>query len=292
LPGFFTLRYTPNDSHKVSIIIPTKDKADILKKCLESIFQYTHYSNFEVLVVSNNSKENSLFDLLKEYSSKYPDRFKYFEHNILFNYSELMNYAVTKVSGDILLFLNNDTEIIHEGWLEEMLGQAERESMGAVGCKLLYPNDTVQHAGVVVGLGGAAGHLYVGEDRHALGYFCGLSSINNYSAVTGACMMCRKAVFEEVSGFDKNLSIEFNDTDFCLKLIEKGYYNVYLPQVEVYHHESLTRGYSQATTESTKVSSLEGQIFISRWKKYIEYDPFFSIHFSKKDSNFRLLSNI
>ena len=291
ISGCFTLRYTPVNLHKVSIIIPTKDKADILKKCLESVFRYTHYSSFEVLVVSNNSKEQSLFDLLEEYSLKFPDCFKYYEHNILFNYSQLMNVAAEKASGEILLFLNNDTEIIHEGWLEEMLGQAERDSIGAVGCKLLYANDTVQHAGVSIGLGGAR-HLYVGEDRNALGYFGGLSCINNYLAVTAACMMTRRSVFEEVGGFDENLKVEFNDTDFCLKLIEKGYYNVYLPQVEVYHHESLSRGYTGAIVKADNLGLTDGEIFTSRWKQYIKYDPFFSIHWSKGDSDFRLLSNV
>lgn len=298
LPGYFTLSYIPKNPHKVSIIIPTKDNAVVLKKCLESLFKYTNYADFEVLVVSNNSKEKSLFGLLQEYASKYEGCFKYYEQNIPFNFSKLINDAARKALGDILLFLNNDTEIIHEGWLEEMLGQAERESIGAVGCKLLYPNDTIQHAGVGIGIGGVAGHLYVGEDRHSLGCFDGLMSINNYSAVTAACMMCRRSVFEEVNGFDENLKIEFNDTDFCLRLIERGYYNIYLPQVEIYHHESLTRGDPEATNESSRIHSEELNIFRNQWKKYINRDPFFNIlskgskpkpNLNLRLSNYRLL---
>jgi O-antigen biosynthesis protein len=288
VPGYYTVRYSPKNSGKVSIIIPTKDNVDVLKTCIDSVISKTAYQNYEIVVVSNNSSDGKLFSLLKEYDRKYGEKFRYYEHNIPFNFASLMNEAVFRSSGELLLFLNNDTEIIHSDWLDEMVGQAERKTIGVVGCKLLYPDDSVQHAGVVIGMGGIAGHVFVKEERDAKGYFCHLSTVNNYSAVTGACMMCRKSVFEEVGGFDEQFKVEYNDIDFCLKIKEKGYDNVYLPQVELHHYESYTRGNPFLTKESQQLHLKESGFFRKKWQKYIDHDPCFSVHFDRNYSNYHI----
>jgi GT2 family glycosyltransferase len=213
------------------------------------------------------------------------DKFHYYESNIPFNYSRLMNEAVVKASGDHLLFLNNDTEVISPEWIEEMAGQSERTSIGAVGCKLLYFNNTVQHAGVVMRGGeGIAHHVFIGENRNSPGYFYHLNTVNNYSAVTAACLMCKKSLFYEVNGFDEDLKNSYNDVDFCLKLKERGYYNIYLSHVELYHYESFTRGPPSATKETYKQFCNEREIMRTRWKKYIEYDPCHNMHLSQTGS--------
>jgi GT2 family glycosyltransferase len=216
-------------------------------------------------VVSNNSEEERLFTLLKRY------QLIYYEMNVPFNYSQLMNDAASKASGDFLLFLNNDTEVITPHWLQEMVGQAARPTIGAVGCKLLYFNDTIQHAGIVLGIKERiAEHLFVGELKKSSGLF---NTIHNYSAVTAACMMCQKARFYEVGGFDEELKISFNDIDFCLKLREKGYHNIYLPHVELYHYESLTRGSPRAMKKKNEQFAKEFERMEKRWPQYLEYDP-------------------
>jgi GT2 family glycosyltransferase/polysaccharide pyruvyl transferase WcaK-like protein len=282
--GCYTIRYEPRTSHKISILIPTKNQTAVIKKCIDSIYEKTTHQNYEVIVVSNNSTEQSLFSLLQSYKNVYGDRFDYYENNIPFNFSRLMNEAASKAKGENFLFLNNDTEVITPDWLQEMAGHVERESIGAVGCKLLYFNNTIQHAGVVMEKG-VGRHVFVGEPRNSPGYFSHLNTVNNYSAVTAACLMCRKDLFDAVNGFDENLKVAFNDVDFCLKLKERGYNNIYLPHVELYHYESLSRGSHLASKESSKQFSTESEIMHARWEKYIKYDPCFSMHLTSGMGN-------
>ena len=192
-----------------------------------------------------------------------------------------MNDAVAKARGNLILMLNNDTEAIHANWMDEMVGYAERPEIGAVGAKLLYFNNTIQHAGVVVGVNQAASHPFVGEHKDHSGYFWRLATVNNYSAVTGACMMCRKEAFNRVGGFDERFEVEYNDVDFCLRLLEAGCRNVYLPYVQLYHHESLSRGSPLVSIKKREKHIEEGKLFLELWIKYCEHDPHYNIHLSK-----------
>lgn len=226
----------------VSIIIPFKDKVGILDKCLRSIYEKTTWSNYEVLIVDNNSELLETADYLERSPSNFPS-LTVLRYGGGFNYSAINNYAAAKAKGDYLVLLNNDTEVILPDWIESMLEHAQRKEVGAVGAKLLFPNGTVQHAGVVMGLGGLAGHAFSRQTDIDHGYSGLIDVVRNYSAVTAACLMVRKEVFFEVGGFDaKNLVVAFNDVDFCLKMREKGYLIVYTPFVVLRHHESLSRG--------------------------------------------------
>ena len=239
-----------NTDAKVSIVIPTKDQAQILDTCLKSIFEKSSWKNYEVLVIDNNSSEKEFFDLMKLWSEKEPNRFKSIRTEEPFNFSFLMNLGAKNTDGDYLVLLNNDTEVISEDWIEAMLEHAQRPEIGVVGAKLLYPNNTIQHAGVIIGLGGAAGHVLVGEHRDGPGHFNYVNLLNNYCAVTAACVMVRREVFEEVEGFNENFAVEYNDVDFCLKVWDIGYKNLYIPHCELYHHESISRGHPHLTKES------------------------------------------
>ena len=288
LPGFYSIRYEIENPGKVSVIIPSKNLADITNVAIESIFKLTDYPDFEVILISNNSDEQAFFDLAKKWKEKEPERFVFIEDNGSFNFSRLMNNGAKVATGEYLLLLNNDTEIIHADWMTGMVEQAQRESVGAVGVKLLYPNEAVQHAGVVIGLGGVAGHSFVNHKRTDPGYFYYLKSISNYSAVTAACLMVKRSVFEEVKGFDEGLAVEFNDVDFCLRVKELGLDNVYLPHVELFHYESISRGHPHKTRKSYNQSMKEVQFFSERWDKYIKNDPCYSKHLSLIFTDFRL----
>jgi len=287
--AFYKIRYElPKDLPKVSIIIPTKNNAKVLSTCLNSIFKLSSYPNFEVILIDNNSDEDSLFQLLNNWEEKEKDRFRVLTLPIPFNYSRLMNEGVKNSEGEYILLLNNDTEVIEADWIENMLRHAQRKDIGAVGVKLLYPTDRIQHAGVVIGMGEIAAHAFTGGKKEDGGYFHNLTSLNNYAAVTAACLMVSKEKYNEVEGFDETLAVEYNDVDFCLKLLDSGYFNLYTPEVTLYHYESLTRGHPHANPESYKRSRREVKYFKSRWQKYIDNDPFFNPNFSKVSPYFEL----
>jgi glycosyltransferase involved in cell wall biosynthesis len=283
LDGFrgYGIRFTSPLRGRVSIIIPTKDKADILRTCLTSLFTLTDHPDFEVLVVSNNSREPALFALFAEMKAAYPGRFDSVAHDMPFNFSELMNMGVGRTKGAHLLFLNNDTEVLHADWLRAMHEWSQRPSIGAVGVKLLYHNDTIQHGGVVIGLGGVAGHTFVGTHRDGPGYFNYVNTINNNSAVTAACVMVERAKLERIGGWDEAFTVEYNDVDLCLRLREAGFNNVYLPHVTLHHYESLTRGHPHMTRESYERHLREVGLFKARWKNYIDDDPCYNPNLSR-----------
>ncbi|MEL6930954.1 MAG: glycosyltransferase family 2 protein, partial [Cyanobacteria bacterium J06600_6] len=264
-PGVYTVRYQIKEHKLVSIIIPTKDLADTLDTCLKSIFSLTTYPNFEVIVIDNGSTEAETERCLAHWRSQEPERFYDYAYDIPFNYSEINNYAVSKAQGDYLLFLNNDTEIISPDWIEAMVEQTQRESIGAVGGLLLYPDDTIQHAGVILGLFDLAGHGHQNFEASEPGYISQIVSTNNYSAVTAACLMCRRDVFEKVGGFETQLAIAFNDIDFCLKLVKHGYRNIYLPHVVLYHYESKSRGYEDNADKQARFAG-EVAYMQSKWQ--------------------------
>lgn len=240
-PQMYKIEYLYEKEPSISIIIPTKDKSETLDNCLKSIYNKTEYNNYEVIVINNNSIEEKTFTLLKKYKKEHKN-FKYYDYNCEFNYSYLNNEAVKKSKSDYIVLLNNDTEIISETWLHEMVGYAMQKHVGCVGAKLLYPNRTIQHSGVVIGVGGIAMHANVATGENEYGYFGRLVSVYNWSCVTAACLMIKKDKFLEVNGLDENLKVAYNDVDLNLKLLKKEYLNVVIPQVKLYHHESLSRG--------------------------------------------------
>ena len=263
-----------HDHPLVSIIIPMKDQARVSRRCFESIYTKNTYRDFEVIVIDNGSIEQETFQLLEEYKEKY-DNFKVKRLECEFNYSYLNNEAVKMAQGEYLLFLNNDTEFIEEDTLDYMVGYASQEHVGCVGIKLLYPDKLVQHAGVVLGFGGVAGHIYVANSYHDNGLFGRLVMPYNYTAVTAACLMIKKSKFLSVKGFDEKLKVALNDVDLNLKLLEKGYYNVCLSNVEMLHFESKSRGY-EASKEKHERFLKEQEYMKKKWGHTLEKDKYFS----------------
>ncbi|MCX6752832.1 MAG: glycosyltransferase [Candidatus Nomurabacteria bacterium] len=275
---------------KVSIIIPFRDEVQVLKNCVSSILEITSYKNYEVILVDNNSKE-------KETSSYLESLNKIENINILkyekeFNFSAINNFAVNFVKSEYILFLNNDTEVIEGEWLSSMLEHIQRKEVGAVGAKLLYFNDTIQHAGVVLGLG-IASHPFKKYNLNSHGYAGFLDVIRNYSAVTGACLLTKKSLFLEVGGFDEvNLPIAYNDVDFCLKLRQKNYLIVYTPYSILYHYESLSRGFDEdlkfKNPEKYKRVLFERNYMENKWKEVIEKDTYYNINLTKEREDFSI----
>ena len=286
-PGVYTVRYQIKEPKLVSIIIPTKDLADILDVCLKSIFAQTTYSNYEVIVIDNGSTEAKTARCFEFWQQKQPERFKCYPYDVPFNYSQINNYAVSQAQGDYLLFLNNDIEVITPDWLEGMVEQAQRPTIGAVGSLLLYPDDTIQHAGVVLGIGGVAGHSHKHLHKSQPGYISQAVSINNYSAVTAACLMCRRSVFAEVGGFEEKLAIAFNDVDFCLKIASHGYRNIYLPHVMLYHYESKSRGYENTPTKQARFAQ-EVKYMRQKWHQICDRDPCYNPNLTKSNEDYSL----
>jgi GT2 family glycosyltransferase len=218
------------------------------------------------------------------------DRVRVIQHPHEFNYSAITNAAVKHAKGEYLALVNNDTEVISENWLNEMMGLAARPNTGCVGAKLYYPNDTIQHAGVIVGLGGVAGHSHKYFPRESPGYFCRLILAQNFTAVTAACLVVKKSIFQEVGGFDeKKLKIAFNDVDFCLKVNEYGYNNVWTPWAELYHHESKSRGVEDTPDKVDRFNS-EVSVLKLRWQKLLKADPAYNPNLTKDQENFSLTS--
>jgi O-antigen biosynthesis protein len=273
----------------VSIIIPTKDKANVLKGCIESILTKTDYTNYEIIIVDNQSVEQRTFDYYKSISTI--SKMRILNYNDFFNYSTINNYAASLAKGEHLLFLNNDTEVLSREWLSSMLEHSQRNEVGAVGAKLLFRNKSIQHCGVIIGLGGVAGHPC---SRLYKTYYQGArpSVISNYSAVTGACLMLRKSVFDEVGGFDTRLAIGFNDIDLCLKIRELKYLIVYTPYALLFHYESLTRGYDDEHSVKKVRYKEECDFMHKRWGDIIDRgDPYYNPNLSLEKCDFSLKLN-
>ncbi|MBU3926494.1 MAG: glycosyltransferase, partial [Bacteroidetes bacterium] len=270
--NFFKVKRKIIGNPKITIVIPIKDRVDLLKRCINSIEEKSSYKNYEVIIVDNLSREADTFEYLA-YLQKRPSIYQVVIFKEDFNFSRLNNFAVQYAVGKHLLFLNNDVEIIAPGWLEAMLEHSQREEVGCVGAKLLYPDGKIQHVGVVIGLYGGAEHIYKWHESRDIGYMGHAVSIRNCSAVTAACMMVKKSVFNEVDGFDERYKVGFGDTDFCLRIQEKGYLNVYTPYAELYHHESATRGQSLESDPHLE----DTRRLMKRWQKIIqEGDPFYN----------------
>jgi GT2 family glycosyltransferase len=264
----------------ISIIIPTKDNVKIVKRCIDSILKNTSNTNYEIIIVNNNSIDEKTYDYFK--NLKRINCIKILDYNNDFNISAINNFAVKNVKGEFILFLNNDTEVISKEWLSAMLEHAQRSEVGAVGCKLLYPDKTLQHAGVILGINNTNSNNIVACHSPKYisyinnGYFGKVNMIHNLSAVTSACMMLRKDLFEEVGGFDENLAITFNDVDLCLKIRDKGYLIVYTPYAELYHHESKSMGYDDAP-EKMELHLKDIKYIREKWGKVIDRgDPYYN----------------
>jgi GT2 family glycosyltransferase len=255
----------PSDYPLVSLIIPTRDGYDILKACLDSILVKTTYTNYEILIVNNQSSCPKTLELFSAMATLY-ENIRVFDYDAEFNYSAINNYAVELAAGTIIGFVNNDIEVISPDWLTEMVSHAIREDIGCVGAMHFYPDDSIQHAGVIVGLDGVAGHAFRFEDKSSNeDYFNYLSSIRNPDAVTAATLLIRKELFQRVGGFDaKHLAVAFNDVDLCLKVNALGYRCVWTPYAELYHHESKTRKLTPSL-EATKREMYEHAVMKERW---------------------------
>lgn len=286
--GGYHINYEVQSTEKVSVIIPTKDQVKLLKIAIDSILEKTEYPAYEIIVLNNNSAAKEFFDLMEEYSTRHADKFRCIEASFPFNFARLMNLGVEEAKGSYILFANNDIEVIKGDWMTQMVSYAQRKKTGAVGVKLLYKDNTIQHAGVVLGLGGAAGHVFVNMHKDDRGYFNYIRSLNNYAAVTAACMMVSRHKYHEVGGMDETLEVEYNDVDFCLKLLKHGYFNVYLPTVEIYHYESATRGHPFQSKESWAQHEHDFGIFTKKWKEWIGNDPFYNPNLSVHATDFRL----
>lgn len=290
LIGHYTIRYKIPEYKLVSIIIPTRDMSEVLDTCLESIFTKSTYPNYEVIIIDNGSIERETFFIFNKWSRKESNRFKYYRYDIPFNYSKINNYGVSQARGDYLLFLNNDTEVITPDWIDAMVEQSQRDSIGAVGALLLYPDSTIQHAGVVLGLGGLAAHGHQHFPADTFGYAGQVISTSNVTAVTGACLMCRRQIFEAVGGFDEVLAVAYNDVDLCLKMIDIGYRNIYLPHVKLYHHESKSRGYED-TPEKQARWRREADVLAERWHRFIKHDPCYNPNLTRSRADYSIRLN-
>lgn len=276
--GLYHTTYSTKDNPLVSIVIPNMNHKDVLKTCIDSLYSTNSYQNFEIIIIENNSNQQEIFDYYTELESTHDNIHVVYWEGI-FNYSAINNYGVKSAKGDYLLFLNNDTEVIEPKAIAEMLGCCMRPEVGIVGAKLLYEDDTVQHAGVVVGFNNYAGHVFTEIDKDDLGYMMRPIINCDYSAVTAACMMVKKSVFDEVNGFDEQFEVACNDVDFCLRVRETGKLVVYNAFALWHHYESKSRGYEDSIE---KVQRFENEMnkFYERWKTFIEKgDPYYNKNF-------------
>jgi GT2 family glycosyltransferase len=285
--GNYVVRYEIRKPGKVSIIIPTRDLAADVQLCVESIFARTSYPDYEIIILDNGSVKPETLRLFERLERTEPARFRVVRHDVPFNYSEINNYAAREARGDYLLFLNNDTEVLDADWMRLMVEQAQRESIGGVGAKLLYADGRVQHAGVIIGIGGIAGHAFRHFPANADGYYNFLRTANNYSAVTAACLMMRRSVFEQVGGFDEELAIAYNDVDLCLRVGQAGYRIIYLPYVELRHYESKSRGYD-ITEEQESRDQRERLIMQRKWNISSYRDPYYNPNLTLDREDFSL----
>ena len=284
--GFFRVKYPVQGQPLVSIIIPNKDEKETLKACIDSIREKTEYPNYEIIIVENNSTTDEIFQYYKELSQD--PRIRLLRWKKEFNYSAINNYGVRHANGEYLLFLNNDVTVITPGWIKELLGVCQRPEVGAAGVKLIYPDDTIQHAGCVIGLGGIAGHMFVDMPANRTGYLHKASILQDMSAVTAACMMMKRTAFEETGGFTEKLSVAFNDVDLCLKVRKNHKLIVYDPYVQLYHMESKTRG---AEDNKEKVRRFQEEIEYMRcqWIDILKKgDPYYNKNLSLTKWNYSL----
>jgi glycosyltransferase involved in cell wall biosynthesis/2-polyprenyl-3-methyl-5-hydroxy-6-metoxy-1,4-benzoquinol methylase len=287
IDGMIRVQYPlPENPPLVSIIIPTRNGEALLRQCIDSIRDKTEYKNFEIVVVDNQSDAPKTLEYLDQLNRQ--EGVKVIRYNHPFNFSAINNFAAKASQGELFCFMNDDIEIIAPGWLDEMVSQGMRPEIGAVGARLWYPDGRLQHGGVVLGLGGVAGHAmkysYVGNR----GYMGRSVLVQNYTAVTAACMLVRRCVFEEVGGFDEeNLAVAFNDVDICIRIYQLGYYNLWTPYAEFYHHESASRG-AEDTPEKQRRFTAEAEFMLNKWGPLLERDPAYNPNLTRCGEDFSL----
>lgn len=282
--GRYRVRYHWNERPLISVVIPNKDHVDDLKRCLTSITEKTTYSNYEIIIIENNSTEQRTEEYYKEISKN--SRIKVVRFQGEFNYSAINNYGISFANGDYYLLLNNDTEVINPDWMTEMLDICMRKDVGIVGAKLYYHDGTIQHAGVIVGIGGVAGHAFKYFPGDSEGYFSRAVVVQDYSAVTAACMLVKKEAFQKVEGLSEDLAVAFNDVDFCLKVGHAGYRIVFTPYAQLYHYESKSRGVEDTPQKKARFQQ-EATTFRHKWGSFLESgDPCYNKHLSLKREDF------
>ncbi|MGA9420985.1 MAG: glycosyltransferase family 2 protein, partial [Rhodanobacteraceae bacterium] len=255
LPTTYCVRRTIPDEPLVSVVIPFRDNASLLRTCVESILDRSTYQKYEIVGIDNGSVRSETHELMRKLGKR-DARVRFVRHDIPFNYSTIINFGIDHTDGEHVLLLNDDTEVVSVDWIEAMLEHSVRPEVGIVGAKLLYPDDTIQHGGVIVGLGGVAGHAHLQLPADHLGYFLRPQLIQNVSAVTFACAMVKRSIFEQLGGLnERELTIAYNDIDFCLRAREAGYLIVYTPCAVLYHHESKSRGYEDTPEKQARYAS-------------------------------------
>ena len=278
-PGSYRIRYQlPESVPLISLVIPTRDACALLKRCIDSVMQSSTYSKYEILVIDNQSREAEALAYLARLAGM--PRVRILSYDRPFNYSAMNNYAANEAKGEVLCLLNNDTEVITSDWMEEMLGHLMQERVGVVGAKLYYPDGRVQHAGDVVGVGGAANHLHALIERDDPGYCRRAALAQDLSAVTGACLMTRRSLYSELGGLnEQHLPVAFNDVDYCLRVREAGYRVIWTPHAELFHHESVSRG-GDKTIRERRRAQRESAYMRSRWGHLMTHDPFYNPNLS------------
>lgn len=284
--GMYRTHYLWKEQPLVSILIPNKDHVADLKKCMDSIEEKSTYRNFEFIIVENNSTEEETFAYYKEIEKRDNVRVLYYKEE--FNYSRINNFGAKEANGEYVLLLNNDTEMIEPDSIKEMLDVCMRPDVGIVGAKLIFEDNTIQHAGVIIGFGGVAGHAFIGQDRDDNGYFSRIISVQDLSAVTAACLMVRRSVFDEVEGLNEEFKVAFNDIDFCLKVRKAGYLVVYNPYAQFYHYESKSRGQEDSADKVARFQQEIG-LFGERWGELLENgDPYYNPNLTLDKADFSL----
>jgi glycosyltransferase involved in cell wall biosynthesis len=275
----------PTPRPLVSIIIPTRNGLDLIRQCISSILEKTDYDNYEIIVIDNNSDDLAALNYFNEIQSH--SNIRVIKDDRPFNYSELNNSAVDQARGDYVVLLNNDIEVMSRNWLAEMLSYGIQPGVGAVGARLWYPNNTAQHAGVVIGIAGWAGHAHRGFAKCA-GYVGRMALVSNFSAVTGACLLISKKLYQQLGGLNaKDLKVACNDVDFCLRLVQKGYRNVFTPNANLYHHESATRGHEDSPEKQARFAA-EVAYMKKKYANFFDHDPAYNRNLTMHAEDFSL----
>jgi GT2 family glycosyltransferase len=288
MPNTYRVCYPiPDPAPLVTLLIPTRDRRDLLEPCVRSILDKTTYRNYEIIILDNESSDPQTLEFFAQIQAE-DLRVRILGFHQPFNYSAINNFGVTQARGSLIGLVNNDIEVITPSWLSEMVSHALRPEIGCVGAKLYYDDDTIQHAGVIIGLGGVAGHSHKGFLRESSGYFHRLHVVQNLSAVTAACLLVRKSVYAEVGGLEEaGLRVAFNDVDFCLKVREAGYRNLWTPYAELYHHESKSRG-MEDTPEKIARFNQEIDFIKAKWGAVLQNDPFYNQNLTQAREDFSL----
>lgn len=293
--GHYQIRYNHAAQPLVSILIPTKDQLGILSRCVESVLEKTAYSHYEIIIIDNNSEEADALEWLAGVESMQSEKVRVLRHPFPFNYSEINNVAAQHARGEYLVLLNNDTAVLHPEWLDNLLNHGLRPEVGIVGAKLYYPSSTIQHAGVVMGITGPAGHVFSNAGRDSAGYMQRLQVDQNYSVVTAACLMVRKSLYEEVAGLDEvNFRISYNDVDLCLKVREAGYLVVWTPHVKLLHESSVSQINTDTTAFKKKIERFQGEqlAMYRKWLPIMAADPAYNANFALTGNGFELETNV